>query len=332
MQNSRRDFLRLSGMAGLGGLVTFNAPNLKLDKRLSGGCTLIPTETAGPFPLDLTENAFYFRNDVREDREGVQFDLKVKVIGREDCAPMSNVRVNIWHCDKDGNYSGYGTETGLTYLRGYQFTDANGEASITTIFPGWYPGRVCHIHFQVYVSTAYAVISQMTFDQDDKQALYAEHAAIYTEGVDPLTPDGDGIFSDGYTFQLATITPNLATGGYDGYIEVTVEGSGTTGVGHIEMMNGLHFNLMQNEPNPYIDNTVIPIHIKTPSEVTLYIFDLMGNCVHTRSLGNLSIGIHHIACDMQAMQLSAANYVYQVKVVNEKGTFNDSKMMTIAAP
>ena len=60
---------------------------------------------------------------------------------------MQNVRVNIWHCDKDGLYSGYNTETSLTYLRGYQFTDANGEVEFITIFPGLYTGRTCHIHF-----------------------------------------------------------------------------------------------------------------------------------------------------------------------------------------
>ena len=114
-------------------------------------CVLIPSETPGPFPLDLTDNEFFFRQDIREDREGVRLRQRVRIVGADNCEPMANVRVNIWHCDRDGDYSGYaamGSE-GLTYCRGYQMTDANGECEFVTIFPGWYPGRVTHVHFQV---------------------------------------------------------------------------------------------------------------------------------------------------------------------------------------
>ena len=80
-----------------------------------GNCTLIPTETAGPFPLDLTENAFFFRQIIHEDREGVQLRQRVH-LGAEDCEPMANVRVNIWHCDQDSDYSGYAAMGSETYV------------------------------------------------------------------------------------------------------------------------------------------------------------------------------------------------------------------------
>ncbi|MBK7873762.1 MAG: hypothetical protein IPJ74_25445 [Saprospiraceae bacterium] len=91
------------------------------------------------FPLDLTANTAFFRQDVRESKTGVQLNLKMKIIGASNCEPMRNVRVNIWHCDKDGLYSGYSQsnnagQAGLTYLRGYQMTDANGEVNFITIF------------------------------------------------------------------------------------------------------------------------------------------------------------------------------------------------------
>src|SRR5436190_17773622 len=122
---NRRDFLKTTGLVGLASMLPFGKSALaKSADSLSGSCVLIPSETAGPFPLDLSENTFYFRQDVREDRAGVQLNLKMKIVGLANCSPMPNVRVNIWHCDKDGLYSGYDTETGKTYLRGYQIADA----------------------------------------------------------------------------------------------------------------------------------------------------------------------------------------------------------------
>ncbi|MEZ4687486.1 MAG: hypothetical protein R3B47_15900 [Bacteroidia bacterium] len=99
---------------------------------------------------------------------------------------MQSVRVNIWHCNKDGLYSGYDGnnnpgQAGLTYLRGYQMTDANGEVEFITILPGWYNGRICHIHFQVYVSSSYAAISQLTFPIADKNAIYQANSTLYTK-------------------------------------------------------------------------------------------------------------------------------------------------------
>jgi protocatechuate 3,4-dioxygenase beta subunit len=135
----RKEFLKSIGLAGAAVVLPFESAkkiqNLKKNGgRLPPNCVLIPSETAGPFPLDLSENAYFFRQDVREDRTGVPLNLKLKIIGLSNCAPMPNVRVNIWSCDKDGNYSGYANQSGLKYLRGYQIADVHGEVNFTTIF------------------------------------------------------------------------------------------------------------------------------------------------------------------------------------------------------
>lgn len=95
--------------------------------------------------------------------------------------------MNIWHCDKDGLYSGYSQnnnqgQAGLTYLRGYQMTDASGNVEFVTIFPGcrW---RICHIHFQVYVSSVYAAISQSAFPLAEKTR--------FTQPIPGCTPGAD---------------------------------------------------------------------------------------------------------------------------------------------
>ncbi|MCB0644731.1 MAG: hypothetical protein KDC44_23965, partial [Phaeodactylibacter sp.] len=287
---NRKDFLKGAGMVGLGlALPGTKAAARSKDGLFGGGgnaCVLIPTETAGPFPLDLTENSYYFRQDVRETEEGIQLNLRLKIIGDENCEPMQNVRVNIWHCSKDGLYSGYSGnnnpgQAGLTYLRGYQYTDANGEVEFITVFPGWYTGRICHIHFQVYVSSSYAAISQLTFPIDAKNALYSANPSIYTKGEDPLSFAQDNIFSDGHDYQLATLEEDATTGGYQSYMEVTVQGSGVTGVGHIEKETAKVFELGQNYPNPYYAQTTIPFHLKQAADLKLELWDLSGRKVAT---------------------------------------------------
>ena len=37
------------------------------------------------------------------------------------------------------------------FLRGYQYTDSNGQVAFTTIYPGWYNGRTVHIHIKVRI-------------------------------------------------------------------------------------------------------------------------------------------------------------------------------------
>lgn len=63
--------------------------------------------------------------------------------------------MDIWHCSSLGVYSGFAVEgtEGKTYLRGIQFTDNNGIASFKTIYPGWYVGRVTHIHIKVHINS-----------------------------------------------------------------------------------------------------------------------------------------------------------------------------------
>ena len=335
---NRKDFLKSLGMAGIGSFMLpsdVSARPKKQQRGFGGGvnCELIPSETEGPFPLDLTENPTFFRQDVRENKTGAQLNLKVRIIGSANCLPMQNVRVNIWHCDKDGLYSGYSQnnnpgQAGLTYLRGYQMTDVNGEAEFITIFPGWYTGRICHIHFQVYVSSMYKAISQLTFPIAEKNAIYAANPGLYTKGADPLNYNQDNIFADGYNLQLATLTANPDTGGYDSFLEATVQGNGVSGYASVEPETGGQFKLGQNFPNPYAGQTVIPFTLNNRSKVQIDLFDINGQKLATLDQGELLAGNQEIAVDTRALGLPTANYIYQLQVVNENGTFRQCKMMT----
>lgn len=336
MKNNRRDFIKLAGLAGTASILAAGAADAQviIPEKTTAGCTLIPSETAGPFPLDLTENTTFFRQDVRETQTGVPLNLKIRVVGVDNCQPMQNVRVNIWHCSKDGLYSGYSGsnnpgQAGLTYLRGYQMTDANGEVNFVTAFPGWYPGRVCHIHFQVHVSSSYSAVSQLTFDIPTKNELYSENPTLYPKGVDPLSPQSDNIFADGYAYQLATLTKN-ASGGYDSYLEVAVQGSGTLGVGNEEKEAAKHFTMEQNYPNPYLHQTAIPFTLLQPSSVKLELWSLDGKKVATLPLGELSTGAQSIEIDTTSLGIPSGSYLYQLEVSNAGGSYKQVKMMTAA--
>ena len=101
--------------------------------RTGAACAVTPNETVGPYPslIDL------FRSDIRESKSGTRLDLAITVVNTAtSCAPLTGVNVEIWQCDASGNYSQYGSERAQTYLRGIQTTDANGQVTFTTVYPG----------------------------------------------------------------------------------------------------------------------------------------------------------------------------------------------------
>jgi protocatechuate 3,4-dioxygenase beta subunit len=171
-------------------------------------CTVTPSETAGPFPSVTLP----IRSDVREDRTGLPLALAITVVNvNAACAPVTNASVEIWHCDAAGNYSEYGALSSSTWLRGIQPVDATGVARFTTIYPGWYAGRATHIHIEVFVDNRSVKTSQIAFPEEITSAVYA--TGVYaSKGQNPTRNTTDGIFSDGVTSQLATLTGNPSSG------------------------------------------------------------------------------------------------------------------------
>lgn len=183
-----------------------------------GSCTLIPTETIGPYPLStFLDNSTVLREAINEDKTGVPLTVKLRLVDiNNQCGPVSGY-VYIWHCDKDGLYSGYSDQASKTYCRGVQYTDTNGVATFTTIYPGWYAGRITHIHFQIFL-TSYSskakstAISQMAFPADITKAVY--NSALYTKGQNTSVTSfaADNVFSDGVTYELATVSGSVEAG------------------------------------------------------------------------------------------------------------------------
>ena len=196
----------------------------------------IPEETAGPYPGDgsngpnvLSETGIV-RSDITTSfgdasgvAEGVATTVRLKVydLNGDDITVLSGAAVYLWHCDRNGDYSMYSEAVAdENYLRGVQETDADGMVEFTTIFPAAYSGRWPHMHFEVYQSLADATTytnklrtSQLAIPEDACDTVYAtegyEQSATNMEQT-PLA--SDGIFSDGYSLQMAKATGSVDEG------------------------------------------------------------------------------------------------------------------------
>lgn len=160
------------------------------------GCPLTPRQTEGPFYFDPR----LVRRDISEGRPGARLRLRLQVVSAEDCAPILRSRVDVWHCDPGGVYSGYESEgsAGGKWLRGTQFADAQGVVAFETLYPGWYEGRATHVHCKVLTPDGREVASQIYFPDSVTERVYSDAAYGGRRGRRLLNGE-DGLFrqSDG---------------------------------------------------------------------------------------------------------------------------------------
>ncbi|HPI58884.1 intradiol ring-cleavage dioxygenase [Zoogloea sp.] len=212
-------------------------------------CTIIPEETAGPYPGDGSNynsngiaNALSLSGIVRSDirssiggatgtAAGIPLTLTLQLVNTAgNCANLAGYAIYLWHCTRDGLYSMYSTGvTGENFLRGVQQTDSNGKATFLTIFPGCYAGRMPHMHFEVYPSLASATgaankvkTSQIAFPTTTCNDVYATsgygNSAINLAAISFAS---DNVFSDGTEQQMASIS-GTTTNGYSASLVVGI--------------------------------------------------------------------------------------------------------------
>ena len=262
---SRRQMLRAAGVVGFGGmsvgaLVSGASAATKTTKATrkatpttvkrstvrstqtttkavtsAANCSVVPTETAGPFPGDGSNGANLLtqpgsvRSDIRSSivtstttAKGVPLTIRLTVTDNaKGCTPSVGAAVYVWHCSSEGSYSMYSAGvTNENYLRGVQPTDASGTATFQSVYPAAYPGRWPHIHFEVYPSVAKATTSgnaihtsQIALPEAENKLVYATSgygASLSNLAATPLR--SDFVFSDGYSRQLGTMTGNVTDG------------------------------------------------------------------------------------------------------------------------
>lgn len=207
----------------------------------STSCSVIPEETAGPYPGDGSNtangsvaNALALSGIVRSDIRssvggasgtagGVVLTLTITLVNtNSSCADLAGYAIYLWHCDREGRYSMYSSGvTAQNYLRGVQTTGSDGKVVFTTVFPGCYAGRMPHIHFEVYrnanTATSYSnklKTSQIAFPTEVCSTVY-NTASGYSASIANLANisfASDMVFSDGVSTQTATVAGSVAAG------------------------------------------------------------------------------------------------------------------------
>ena len=194
-----------------------------------GSCTVSPSETKGPFPIK-TPSQLVLEN-IKSDRIGIALLINLVIENtNNNCQPLSNVLVDVWHCDKDGNYSEYGGTqmqqadyTSVHFLRGRQTTNTKGEVSFISVYPGWYQGRAPHVHVEVLTTGGSSLlVTQIAFPENISSTVYSS-ANYSAHGQADTSNTKDNVFSDSLSDELATLTGNL-TDGYTLSKTITVKG------------------------------------------------------------------------------------------------------------
>ena len=244
----RRDFLKWIAGASLVPLVgacTSDGESLVdggTDGATTGGdgstpssCSVIPTETGGPYPGDGTNgpNVLTASGVVRSDitssfnglsgtAAGIPLTIKLNLVNTSaSCAALAGYGVYLWHCDRSGLYSLYSSGvTNQNYLRGIQESDANGQVTFQSIFPACYSGRWPHIHFEIFSSLSGATsatgkirTSQLALPKSTCDEVFATTGySASVSNLSQISLASDNVFSDGTSLQLASVAGSTSAG------------------------------------------------------------------------------------------------------------------------
>ncbi|MFQ5562140.1 MAG: catechol 1,2-dioxygenase [Parvularculaceae bacterium] len=199
-------------------------------------CSATTRITRGPY---LTPNS-PLRSDIREDRAGVPLRLTLKIQNDFWCQPIEGAAVDIWHCDASGLYSNvnnvqFDYQTlqlsgsaidmrGTSFLRGHQVTNAAGVVEFLTVFPGWYMGRLPHLHVKTTINGVEWTThdTQLFLPTDIERAVY-ETPPYAERGQNPLSADRDLVAKGDASLVQAMTVPLTRDGdGYKGVFEIAM--------------------------------------------------------------------------------------------------------------
>lgn len=181
---NRREVFSLVAVTAAGGALMSQTAFAQSANAGSASALLMPAADVCVLTPEVTEGPYYFdpkleRVDITEGRPGIPTRVRLQVVD-QSCVPMPGARVDIWHCDATGVYSGYAGQgddgsvdtSGETFMRGTQFADDNGIVEFTTVYPSWYRGRTTHIHFKVFLDQTSILTGQIFFPDALSEYIY----------------------------------------------------------------------------------------------------------------------------------------------------------------
>ena len=116
--------------------------------------TLTVSQTEGPyFKTNSPERSAL----VTDSTQGTLLTVTGQVLAA-DGTPVANALLDFWQADASGAY-----DNSRYTLRGHQYTDENGNYTLTTVVPGLYPGRTRHIHVKVQAPGGPTLTTQLYF-------------------------------------------------------------------------------------------------------------------------------------------------------------------------
>lgn len=216
---SRRQLLGRIGVAAGAGVVLAARP----DRLLAATQDVVvdPQEMAGPYPADGSNgvdvvDSSLVRRRMRTDvgggnrQDGIPLDLRLRVWDVAADEALAGVWVYVWHCNINGEYSGYGNQVGRSWLRAVQQTNDEGRVRFRTIVPGRYPGRASHIHLAVFPDDSFdpaAKLSttQLAFRNRVMDEIYAADDRYAGSLTNAIYNESDMVFSDGVDDQLVRL-------------------------------------------------------------------------------------------------------------------------------
>jgi protocatechuate 3,4-dioxygenase beta subunit len=183
---NRQKFLSFIGLSFLGStLISTKSGNDLIQKTVCDD-PITPPVPEGPFYKRENLN----RINITENKKGIPVSYRFKVEDKH-CKPIEGAVVDIWQCDSDGLYSDFKQENTInqTWLRGYQKTDKNGECNFIAIFPGWYTGRLTHLHVKVWLNDSNVLTTNCFFPREIENEVYK--SPMYPKGINPQTISND---------------------------------------------------------------------------------------------------------------------------------------------
>ena len=198
----------LVSTASAAGTVKESAEVGEFLNKIPNMCRVATATVEGPYYIDKN----IIRSDIRENQPGVPLELELQIVNANaSCRPVKGAVVSIWHCNAEGEYSGYlfndpnkvpdmdtVNELGHVqekdterFLRGAQVTDADGKVRFQTIVPGWYTPRAAHIHLRAFMNDQTMITTQLYFPQSLLNIIQSTQDPYKARGVSIYTNEQD---------------------------------------------------------------------------------------------------------------------------------------------